>query len=267
MTGVDSEPKLLAAAAERPGGGDVRWLDGDLLALPAGDGEFDRGHVGLRRDVRRDAPVAPPSELARVLAPGGTIALANWIPEGPIVASHAPARRRARRVRRGPGPSWGSEADVRALFEPHGLTLAAERRELAFEGGSPHDWLSLQERASPPLQEPREQLLARGRWDELRAAIRPTWRRPTRTRRASGSTALAAGARAARVARAGAQACWRAAVRGFSSGLIAASICARRDSRNGGSESFSPSVSSGSSAVKPGLGVAISKRIPLGSRK
>ena len=41
----------------------------------------------------------------------------------------------------------------------------------------------------------------------------------------------------------------------------------RGASRNGGSESFSPSVSSGSSAAKPGPSVAISNRMPFGSRK
>src|SRR5207253_3171494 len=51
------------------------------------------------------------------------------------------------------------------------------------------------------------------------------------------------------------------------SGLSPASISARRPSRNGGSDSFSPSVSSGSSVAKPGPSVAISKRMPFGSRK
>ena len=169
VTGVDSLPELLAAAAERPGGGDVRWLTGDLLALPVPDGAFDVVMSVFGVMFAGNARGAA-GELARVLAPGGVIALANWIPDGPIDAS---MRRLAVALDASPrtGSSWGSEADVRALFEPHGLTLAAERRELAFEGDSPDGWLSLQERASPPLQGPREQLLARGRWDELRAAI------------------------------------------------------------------------------------------------
>jgi SAM-dependent methyltransferase len=170
VTGVDSEPKLLAAAAKRPGGGDVRWLTCDLLALPVPDGAFDVVTSVFGVMFAGNARGAA-GELARVLAPAGVIALANWIPEGPIAAAMG---RLAKALDAPPrtGPSWGSEADVRALFEPHGLTVAAERRELAFEGDSPDDWVSLQERASPPLQGPREQLLARGRWDELRAALR-----------------------------------------------------------------------------------------------
>ena len=169
-TGVDSEPKLLAEAAERPGGGGVSWLEGDLLALPAGDGEFDVVVSVFGVLFAEDAPSAA-SELVRVLAPGGTIALANWIPEGPIVAAMG---RLAEALGSPPrtGPSWGSEADVRALFEPHGLAVRTERRELAFEAGSTADWLARQERASPLLQEPREQLVARGLWDEVAAGVR-----------------------------------------------------------------------------------------------
>ena len=59
----------------------------------------------------------------------------------------------------------------------------------------------------------------------------------------------------------------RAATRGFSSGLTVASMSARRPSRNGGIESFSPRWSSSSSTVKPGEREAISNSTPLGSRK
>jgi hypothetical protein len=53
----------------------------------------------------------------------------------------------------------------------------------------------------------------------------------------------------------------------YFSGLRPASIEARFGSRNGGKARLSPSVSSGSSAVKPGPSVAISNRMPFGSRK
>jgi hypothetical protein len=50
-------------------------------------------------------------------------------------------------------------------------------------------------------------------------------------------------------------------------GFSPASIAARHGSSNGGSASFSPSASIGSSVAKPGPSVAISNRMPLGSRK
>lgn len=53
----------------------------------------------------------------------------------------------------------------------------------------------------------------------------------------------------------------------YSIGFNPASICARRGSRNGGNASFWPSVSIGSSVANPGPSVAISNRMPLGSRK
>lgn len=52
-----------------------------------------------------------------------------------------------------------------------------------------------------------------------------------------------------------------------SNGFNPASISRRRPSRNGGNASLSPRRSSGSSAVNPGSSVAISNRIPFGSRK
>jgi hypothetical protein len=51
------------------------------------------------------------------------------------------------------------------------------------------------------------------------------------------------------------------------SGFKPASICLRFGSRKGGSASFSPIVSAGSSAEKPGSSVAISISTPLGSRR
>src|SRR5215472_10501726 len=50
-------------------------------------------------------------------------------------------------------------------------------------------------------------------------------------------------------------------------GGSAASISRRRDSRNAGSLSSRPRRSTGSSTAKPGWSVAISNRIPPGSRK
>ena len=53
----------------------------------------------------------------------------------------------------------------------------------------------------------------------------------------------------------------------YQTGFRPASISLRWLSRNGGSASFSPSLSIGSSAAKPGPSVAISNRMPFGSRK
>src|ERR1700737_2324853 len=57
------------------------------------------------------------------------------------------------------------------------------------------------------------------------------------------------------------------AVSRYPSGFSPASICARRGSRNGGSASFSPSVSIGSSVAEPGPSGGVSKQVPFGSGK
>ena len=63
------------------------------------------------------------------------------------------------------------------------------------------------------------------------------------------------------------QACFNA-WRGLTTGRSSGSIRSRRCSMNGGRESFSPRLSSGSSIANPGPPkVASSKRTPLGSRK
>ena len=55
--------------------------------------------------------------------------------------------------------------------------------------------------------------------------------------------------------------------RGFGSGVSTGSICSRRCSNAGGSESRSPRCSGSSSVANPGPSVASSNRIPFGSRK
>ena len=59
----------------------------------------------------------------------------------------------------------------------------------------------------------------------------------------------------------------RHAARGSGSGVSTGSICSRRCSNAGGSESRSPRCSGSSSVAKPGPSVAISNSTPLGSRK
>src|SRR5436853_1957727 len=58
-----------------------------------------------------------------------------------------------------------------------------------------------------------------------------------------------------------------ALTRGLTTGRRFGSTSSRRCSKSGGSESFSPRLSTGSSTVNPGPSVAISKSTPLGSRK
>jgi SAM-dependent methyltransferase len=82
VTGLDLTPALLAHARENSqlAGVAIEWREGDVEALPFGDGSFDivmsqYGHIFAPRP---DVAVA---EMLRVLAPGGTIAFSTWPPE------------------------------------------------------------------------------------------------------------------------------------------------------------------------------------------
>jgi SAM-dependent methyltransferase len=69
-------------AGEVPEGADADVKEGDALALPFADGEFDRV-VAAEVLEHIPADIQAIGELARVLRPGGTIALTvpRWLPE------------------------------------------------------------------------------------------------------------------------------------------------------------------------------------------
>ena len=117
VTGVDLAPVLIetarANAAER--GLDVEYVVGDCERLELPDGAFDKvsSTVGIMFTPDHQAAAR---ELARVTAPGGRIALANWKP-GPgvqdlfkLMSPYQPS----------PPPSspfdWGDESRVRELL-------------------------------------------------------------------------------------------------------------------------------------------------------
>nr|MDQ3823328.1 ubiquinone/menaquinone biosynthesis methyltransferase [Actinomycetota bacterium] len=70
VTGVDFSERMLARARRKAP--DVRWVEGDLLALPFADASFDAATVGFGvRNV--DDLEAGLRELARVLRPAGRL--------------------------------------------------------------------------------------------------------------------------------------------------------------------------------------------------
>ncbi len=72
VVGLDFSEKMLERA--RPKSGAIEWVQGDALALPFSDGEFDAATVGfgVRNLVDLDGGLR---ELARVLRPGGKLAV------------------------------------------------------------------------------------------------------------------------------------------------------------------------------------------------
>jgi SAM-dependent methyltransferase len=127
----DLTPELLAAgrAAAAAAGVAVDWVEADAEALPFADASFD---VVLSSFGAIFAPrhQVVADELTRVVRPGGTIAMANWTPEGwagqfsrtllPFVPP-PPADTL-------PPIAWGAEDHVRSLFGDRVSELSFTRR-------------------------------------------------------------------------------------------------------------------------------------------
>jgi ubiquinone/menaquinone biosynthesis C-methylase UbiE len=117
VTGVDLAPVLIETAEQRAAeqGLDIEYLVGDVERLELADGSYEKvsSTCGIMFAPDHEATAR---ELARVTAPGGRIALANWTPTGglakmfKVMAAYQPA----------PPPSspfdWGDEQPVRELL-------------------------------------------------------------------------------------------------------------------------------------------------------
>ncbi|MBY0372423.1 MAG: class I SAM-dependent methyltransferase, partial [Bryobacteraceae bacterium] len=84
-TGCDIAPNWLARALARAAteGLTVRFDEADAESLPYADGQFD-AVASLVGAMFAPQPALVASELTRVCAPGGVIAMANWTPGGII---------------------------------------------------------------------------------------------------------------------------------------------------------------------------------------
>jgi SAM-dependent methyltransferase len=134
-TGLDITPELFDAARRNAAeaGVEIDWVQGDAEDLPFDDGSFERviSTFGVMFAPRHEVAAA---ELARVIAPGGLIALACWGPYGlngemfPMVSSRMPKPPSYAQ----PPIGWGDEQHVRALLEPLGLDVSTERQAVDF---------------------------------------------------------------------------------------------------------------------------------------
>lgn len=81
VTGTDIAPNLLVQARERAAaeGLTAQFDEGDAEALPYADASFD-AVVTMFGAMFAPRPELVAAELARVLKPGGTLAMANWNP-------------------------------------------------------------------------------------------------------------------------------------------------------------------------------------------
>ncbi|PXY27927.1 class I SAM-dependent methyltransferase [Prauserella muralis] len=133
VVAADLAPELFEAgrrSAERAGV-TLTWTEADAEALPFADGEFDTvlSCVGVMFAPHHQATA---DELVRVTRSGGTIALANWTPEGFIGRMFATLRPYAAPPPAGaqPPPLWGDPEHVRGLLGDRVTDVTAQRRIL-----------------------------------------------------------------------------------------------------------------------------------------
>jgi ubiquinone/menaquinone biosynthesis C-methylase UbiE len=174
VTGLDIVPDLLAQGERlaQQEGLSVTWVEGDAEELPFADGSFDAvlsifGCM-FAPDHQRTA-----DEIARVLAPGGRIALASWIPDGNVgtmfatIAKHMPPPPEGFQ----PPPLWGVGSHIDELFAGSGVDVAHERRTVEFADESPDRIYDLMTTKFGPLVNARD-ILDDEAWQALSTDLR-----------------------------------------------------------------------------------------------
>ena len=122
VTGLDMMPHLLEEARARAAreGLSIRFDEGFAETLPYPDGSFD-ALVSMFGIMFSPLPATVASEMARVLRPGGRLALANWTPSGfggkisAVVGRYLPPPPQGTIF---PYFLWGEEATVRDRLKP-----------------------------------------------------------------------------------------------------------------------------------------------------
>jgi 2-polyprenyl-3-methyl-5-hydroxy-6-metoxy-1,4-benzoquinol methylase len=135
VTGVDIAPNLLVQARERAAAEHLTAIfdEGDAEQLPYPDATFD-AVVTMFGAMFAPRPELVAQELARVLKPGGTLAMANWNPAGftgamfKVGSKHVP-----------PPPGipppvlWGDDATLRQRLASHFTNIHTELVPINFD--------------------------------------------------------------------------------------------------------------------------------------
>ena len=170
VVGVDLTPELLEVGARltEEVGVEVQWIEGDAEALPMEDASFDVvvSVFGCMFAPRHRVAAA---EMARVLRPGGRLAVCAWTPDGAMgeffrtVGGHLP-----------PPPDfvqppllWGSEDHVSDLFADTGVDVEFTRELIEFPRLSIDEEIEFATSKFGPLILARRMLEPQGRWPAL----------------------------------------------------------------------------------------------------
>lgn len=138
VTGVDIAPNLISQAKQRAEneGLNITFEEGDAERLPYSDASFEIA-VSMFGAMFAPRPELVVSELLRVTAPGGTLAMANWTKESFIgemfktIAGFVPPPSIM------PSPLlWGDEGIVSERFKD-ASNIVTERQTITFEFDMP----------------------------------------------------------------------------------------------------------------------------------
>ena len=135
VTGVDIAPNLLVQARERAAaeGLAITFDEGDAEQLPYADASFD-AVVTMFGAMFAPRPELVASELARVLKPGGLLAMANWNPASftgrmfQVGANHFPLPPGI-----APHVLWGDETVVRERLSANFTNIRTELIPVDFD--------------------------------------------------------------------------------------------------------------------------------------
>ncbi len=135
VTGVDIAPNLLVQARERAAAENlaVRFDEGNAEQLPYSDASFE-AVVSMFGAMFAPRPEVAAAELARVLSPGGRLAMANW---NPASFSGEMFRVSGRHVSPPPGIAppvlWGDEDTARERLLPYFREIKTQLIPIDFE--------------------------------------------------------------------------------------------------------------------------------------
>lgn len=135
VSGVDIALNLLEQARERARAENLRvaFEEGDAEQLPFADAQFD-GAMSMFGAMFAPRPERFAAEFARVTRPGGTIAMANWTPEGFVGRQTAIGGRYIPPPEGVPPPMlWGREEIVKKRLGPYASSLQMTRRTADFD--------------------------------------------------------------------------------------------------------------------------------------
>ena len=176
----DLTPELFEAGRRRAqaAGVELEWVEADAEDLPFEDASFDvaLSTFGIMFAPRQSVAAA---EMARVVKPGGRIALCSWQPTGfvgEMFATIAGFLKPPPPVE-GPPVRWGTEEGAHALLDD-AFDITCESRTLYQQFDGPIDEMTDYFMARfGPMVMARRALEPQGRWDEFLATYRELTRK------------------------------------------------------------------------------------------